>query len=180
MKSIAKPFLMYYIGISGSGKTTIASLVGKKLNASGIDRVQFIDGDDIRAQFGDIFGYTREERMKCNRAVRVVCKYLIENGVSVMLAQVGSYREMRDKVREVYTDGYIEVYIKCSKDECMQRDPKGYYAMLKNGKIQNLNGSNDDFEIPSDSDIVIDTEFTSAEYASDEILRYLQRNGYVI
>lgn len=180
MRNIVKPFLMYYIGISGSGKTTIASLVEKKLCKNGIDRFQFIDGDVIRAQFGDIFGYTKEERMKCNQAVRVVVKYLLDSGVSVMLAQVGAYEEMRSKMRALAGDGYIEIFIKCSLEECRKRNPKGYYNKVDAGTLDNLNGANDEFEMPENSDIIIDTEQVNMDTAAECIVDYLVEQGYVV
>ena len=98
-----------------------------ELRDAGIQHLQIIDGDIIRRQFGDIFGYSYEERMKCNQVVRVVVQYLINNGISVVLAQVAGYKEMRCKMKEQFKDNYIEVYVKCSYEECAKRDPKGYY-----------------------------------------------------
>ncbi len=173
-----KTFMMYLIGRSGSGKTTIANALEKKLRERGNRNLQVIDGDVIRQQFGDIFGYTYEERMKCNQAVRVVVKYLLENGISVILAQVAAYEEMRTKVRGAFEREYIEVYIKCSYEECARRDVKGYYKKQQNGELQNLNGANDVYEIPENSDVVIDTEKESIKNAVERIISYLEESGY--
>ena len=94
-----KVFMIYIIGMSGSGKTTIANALAERLKKFSSYQLQVIDGDIIRQQFGNIFGYTYEERMKCNQAVRVVVKYLLNNGISVILSQVAAYKEMRSKVR---------------------------------------------------------------------------------
>jgi adenylylsulfate kinase (apsK) len=168
------------IGRSGSGKTTIANALEKELKSKGVQKLQVIDGDVIRKQFGNIFGFTYEERMRCNQAVRVVVQYLLDNGISVILSQVAAYEEMRQKVSEQFEKDYIEVYIKCSYEECARRDVKGYYRMQKNGEMQNLNGADDIYEIPKNSDIVIDTEMENVSDAVEKIVLYLKESGYGI
>ena len=175
-----KNFMMYMVGRSGSGKTTIANALEEELRKKGMQQLQVIDGDVIRQQFGDIFGYTYEERMKCNRAVRVVVKYLLDNHISVILAQVASYEDMRKKVRETFSNEYIEVYVKCSYEECARRDVKGYYKKQQNGEMENLNGANDTYEIRQNSDMIIDTEKETVSEAVQRIIAYLEENGYGI
>ena len=102
-----KKFMMYMVGRSGSGKTTIANELEKRLRKQGAQNLQVIDGDVIREQFGGIFGYTQEERLKCNQAVRVVVKYLLDNDISVILAQIAAYEEMRSLVRNQFEKHYI-------------------------------------------------------------------------
>lgn len=174
------PFLLYLIGTSGSGKTTIANGLAKELKQRGDLSFQVIDGDVIRREFGGIFGYTYEERMKCNQAVRVVVLYLLNNGISVILAQVAPYEEMRARVREQFRQQYIEVYIKCSQEECRRRDVKGYYQKEAQGTIEHLNGANDRFDIPKNSDLIIDTEQETKAAAVQRILQYLEERGYDI
>ena len=178
--SMKKNFMMYMVGRSGSGKTTIANALEEELRKKGMQQLQVIDGDVIRQQFGDIFGYTYEERMKCNRAVRVVVKYLLDNHISVILAQVASYEDMRKKVRETFSNEYIEVYVKCSYEECARRDVKGYYKKQQNGEMENLNGANDTYEIPQNSDMIIDTEKETVSEAVQRIIAYLEETGYGI
>lgn len=175
-----KKFMIYMVGRSGSGKTTIANALEKELRKKGMQHLQVIDGDVIRQQFGDIFGYTYEERMKCNQAVRVVVKYLLENGISVILSQVAAYDKMRRKVRETFPEEYVEVYVECSYEECARRDVKGYYKKQQNSKMENLNGANDTYEIPQHSDIVIDTEKETVSEAVQKIVDYLEGEGYGI
>lgn len=174
-----KVFMMYMVGISGSGKTTIANALEKTLKCKNENKLQVIDGDVIRAQFGDMFGYTYEERMKANHAARVVVDYLIKNGISVILTQVAAYEEMRKKTREHFEGQYIEVYVKCSYEECARRDVKNYYKKYQNGEMENLNGADDIYEVPRNSQIVIDTEKESVEDAVDKIIKYLQENEYL-
>lgn len=173
-----KNFLIYMIGRSGSGKTTIANALEERLRNEGVHNFQVIDGDVIRKQFGGIFGYTYEERMRCNQAVRVVVQYLLDNNIAVILSQVAAYEEMRKKVREQFEKEYVEVYVKCSYEECARRDVKGYYRMQKNGEMKNLNGADDTYEIPKNSNIVIDTENETISEAVQKIVSYLEAYGY--
>lgn len=175
-----KPFMIYMVGISGSGKTTLAQALDDRLKDK--CKIQFIDGDVIRSQIGDLFGYTFEERMKNNRVVRVIVDYLLKNGISVILAQVAGYEIMRDAVRQEFQNDYeyMEVYVKCSLAECMRRDVKGYYKLESAGKLDNLNGANDTFEIPKSPEIVIDTEKASVDDGVEEIMMYLRNAGYDI
>ncbi len=171
-----KPFMLYIIGLSGSGKTTIATELEKRLRSKGVEQLQFIDGDVIREELDGLFGYTFEERIKNNKVVCVVAGYLIKNGINVILAQVGGYEKMREQVRGHFPGSYVEVFVKCSVDECARRDVKGYYKKVKNGEMKNLNGSNDSFEIPKNSDIIVDTETMSVQECVDVILSYLEQN----
>lgn len=175
-----KKFMMYIIGRSGSGKTTIANALEEELKKKERSHLQVIDGDIIRQQFGNIFGHTYEERMKCNQAVRVVVRYLLDNDISIILTQVAAYKAMRAKVREAFKKEYIEVYLNCSYEECARRDVKGYYKKQQSGEMQNLNGANDTYEIPCNSDIVIDTEKETVSEAVQKIMLYLEDYGYVI
>lgn len=172
--------MIYIIGMSGSGKTTIANALAERLKKFSSYQLQVIDGDIIRQQFGNIFGYTYEERMKCNQAVRVVVKYLLNNGISVILSQVAAYKEMRSKVRAEFGGAYIEIYVKCSYEERAKRDVKGYYKRYQSGEMQNLNGVNDIYEIPESSDIVIDTENETIEEAIHKIISYLKELKYLV
>jgi adenylylsulfate kinase len=174
----SKVFMMYMVGMSGSGKTTIAAALEAALKDRGMEHLQVIDGDVIRGQFGGIFGYTYEERMKCNQAVRVVVDYLIKNGISVILTQVAAYEEMRQLVRKQFDEHYIQVYVKCSYEECARRDVKGYYKKNLTGEVQHLNGADDAYEVPADSDIVVDTEKEALDEEVKKILQFLEENGY--
>ena len=175
-----KPFMMYIIGISGSGKTTIGLRLIEKLKKFNFDDLQFIDGDVIREELDGIFGYTYEERMRCNKTVCVVASYLIRNDINVILAQVGAYKSMRQQVRNSFPDNYIEVYVKCSVEECSRRDVKGYYQKLKKGEMENFNGSTDVYEIPKNSDVVVDTEKMELDECVEKILECLRKKGYEV
>ena len=174
-----KTFSLMFTGISGSGKTTLSrrifdELVSKKIVS------ELLDGDVLRKEWGNPFGYTREERMKNSRVVRSMIKYLNRNGVSVIVSLVAPYEEMRKGFREYIGETYIEVYVKCSYEECVRRDVKGYYKSQKEGKMKNLNGADDPFEIPQNSDIIVDTEHESIDVCAKKIMDYLRVNEYVV
>lgn len=113
--------------------------------------------------------------MRCNQAVRVVVKYLLDNGISIILSQVAAYEKIREKFREQFPEKYIEIYVKCSCEECARRDVKGYYKKVKNGEMLNFNGVNDVYEIPQNSNLIIDTERETVSEAVARIIEYLRK-----
>ncbi len=175
---MAKTFSLVFTGLSGSGKTTLAKRVTDELLKMGV-HVQFIDGDDFRNELGNLFGYTREERMKHNRIARTVMRYLNRNNVNVIFTLVAPYEEMRQGMRAAVGEAYIEAYAKCTLEICAKRDVKGYYKRQREGAMQNLNGVDDVFEEPRHSEIVVDTEHDLEETCVGEILRYLREHGYI-
>ena len=174
-----KPFVMYLIGTSGSGKTTIARKLAEELEKRGMSNFQLIDGDEIRDEMDGLFGYTYEERMKNNTVVCLVVSYLIRNSINVILAQVAGYQKMRDQVRCKSGGEYIEIYVKCSVEECARRDVKGYYKRVKSGEMKNVNGLDTMFETPQNSDLIIDTEKVSVDEAVKLVLDLLERKQYL-
>ena len=172
-------FSLFLIGTSGSGKTTLAKALERRLNNEGLFNLQIIDGDELRGELGNLFGYTRTERMKQSHVVKTIAKYLNINNVNVIVAVVAPYEEMRQEFRAYLKESYIEVFVKCSVEECARRDVKGYYAKSRNGEMRNLNGADDLYEKPITSDIVIDTEKTDVDDAVEEILRYLREKTFM-
>lgn len=165
-------FCLFLTGISGSGKTTLANAVARQLKKEKIS-CTILDGDDIRSQLGNLFGYTREERMKNSRVVQLLAKKLVENRVNVIAAIVAPYEEMRQQFREYLGDSYIEIFVNCSLDECEKRDTKGYYKAVKEGKMRNLNGANDEYEVPRNSNLIVNTAVETVEESTKRIVEYL-------
>lgn len=170
-------FNVCFTGISGSGKSTLANLLAKEIKERGI-KVQVIDGDILRNELGNLFGYTREERMKNSHVVRILPKYLNQNGIATIIAIVAPYEEMRRELRKFIGDTYIEVFVKCSYHECEKRDIKGYYKRYQKGLLNNLNGADDVFEIPKTSEIVVNTELETIDESVKKILSYLEEHNY--
>ena len=165
-------FSILFTGISGSGKTTLAKRVSEKLEQRNIS-TYILDGDEIRNEMGNLFGYTREERMKNNQVVRMLIKVLMKNRINTLVTLVAPYEEMREKMRDAIGDAYIEVYVDCPVEVCRIRDTKGYYKMAEKGNIENLNGTNDCYEVPANSDIVVHTDKESIEESADKIVELL-------
>lgn len=170
-----KPFTLCFSGISGSGKSTLAQEVGKYLEEKKIP-VKIIDGDTLRGELGNLFGYSREERMKQNRIVRVLAKYLNDCGINVIIAVIAPFDEMRKQMRSFLGENYIQVYLDCPVEECAKRDVKGYYKKAE--KMENFIGVNDTYEVPKDSEIRIDTVQEDVENSVNQIILYLKECGY--
>lgn len=173
-----KIFSLWFTGISGSGKSTLAIALKEELDKLSI-KTQIIDGDETRKAVGHLFGHTKEERMKMFSVNRLVAQYLKENDICTLVAVVAPFKEIRENLREYFGNAYIEVYVKCSYEECARRDTKGYYKMEKEGKIANLNGANDKYEIPARPDIVVDTEVENVHESVLKILSYLKEKQFI-
>lgn len=173
------PFALCFTGLSGCGKSTLANYLSEYLKARKVP-TQIIDGDILRKELGNLFGYTFEDRMKQNRVVRVLAKYLLQNNINVIISIVAPYTEMRLNMRKCLGESYIQCYLMCPVDICAQRDVKGFYKLAHQGKLNNLNGTNEKFEIPLDSEIEIDTSIMNVEKSAAIILEYLRENGYEI
>lgn len=171
-------FTMCFVGRSGSGKSTLSQALAKELIRQGT-KIQILDGDEQRKKLGNMFGYSKEERIKQSRVNSLVAHYLNLNEVNVLLSMVGAYEDMRSGLREFLGSHYIEVYVKCSSKECERRDVKGYYQKFKEGKMQNLNGVDDLFEEPQHSEIVIDTEELSLDQGVQLLLDYLRKENNI-
>lgn len=174
-----KVFNICLTGISGSGKSTLANALKNELYQKGI-KVQIVDGDDTRKEIGHLFGHTKQDRMKMNAINRLLVKYLNQNGISTILSIVAPFEEMRCLMRETFGDSYIEIYVKCSKEVCAQRDVKGYYKLEKEGELLNLNGVNDVYEIPQRPELILETDKDTLDVCVTKIMDYLAGNGYAV
>lgn len=171
-----KTFALCFTGLSGSGKTTILNELDRILHERGVP-VQAMDGDILRKELGQLFGYTREERMKQSRVVRLLSNYLNQNGISTIVAGVNGNREGRTLMRQGFGKEYIQVYLDCPIEECIRRDVKGYYKDIS--KLKNFVGIDVPYEVPTDSEIVVDTVHQSVEECVRQIMAYLDENDYI-
>lgn len=174
-----KPFVVCFTGISGSGKSTLASAVANALKEKPLP-LQIIDGDVLRSELGNLFGYEREERMKQNQIVKVVAKYLLRQEVNVLISIVAPYDEMRKGMREFFGENFYLVYVKCPLEICAKRDVKGYYRISKEHRMDHLNGVNDIYEIPEDAELTLDTSQLSLDLCVERILSYLREQEYAV
>ena len=148
-------FLILFTGLSGSGKSTIASALDKKLFKEGL-KTYVLDGDNIRKGINRNLGFSPEDRSENNRRIGEISKLFIDAGIVVLAAFVSPYRKDRDYIKNtVEPDNYIEVFMNTSLEECEKRDVKGLYKMARKGEIKNMTGISAPYEKPLQPDIEI-------------------------
>lgn len=172
-----KVFTVWLTGFSGSGKTTISGQLHKKLLEKSIP-CEVLDGDVIRQNLSKGLTYSKEDR--CENILRIgfVAEILTRNGVCVIVSAISPYRCARDSVREKINH-FVEVYIKCSIQECARRDIKGLYKKVRNGEIKNFTGIDDPYEEPVNPEIICDTETETVEESVKNVLSTLERLDYI-
>ncbi|MES3694200.1 adenylyl-sulfate kinase [Mammaliicoccus sciuri] len=174
-----KSVVIWFTGLSGSGKSTISVALEKALFEQNITSYR-LDGDNIRHGLNQNLGFSPEDRKENIRRIGEVGKLMVDAGVVTMTAFISPYEEDRNTVRDILEDGeFIEVYTKCSLDECESRDPKGLYKKARSGEIKEFTGINAPYEEPSNPEIVIDTENESVEEFVEKIVAYLKENQYL-
>jgi adenylylsulfate kinase len=168
-------FTLWFTGLSGSGKTTIAHLVGPELDNRGLV-VEYLDGDTVRTHLSKGLGFSKEDRDTHIDRVGWVASRLTRQGGAVIAAAISPYeetrRQARERVEEVGT--FVEVYVKASVDECARRDVKGLYDKAFKGEIKEFTGVSDPYEEPSDPELVIDSEQHSPEESAALVVAKLE------
>ncbi|MEB6195234.1 adenylyl-sulfate kinase [Mammaliicoccus sciuri] len=174
-----KSVVIWFTGLSGSGKSTISVALEKALFKQNITSYR-LDGDNIRHGLNQNLGFSPEDRKENIRRIGEVGKLMVDAGVVTMTAFISPYEEDRNTVRDILEDGeFIEVFTKCSLDECESRDPKGLYKKARSGEIKEFTGINAPYEEPSNPEIVIDTENESVVESVEKIVAYLKENQYL-
>ena len=163
--------MLWFTGLSGSGKSTIAVRVHRELERRGVD-VEYIDGDALREVFPST-GYTRAEREEHLRRTGYMASRLAAHGVTVVASFVSPYRESRDFIRK-HCRKFVEIYVATPLDECERRDVKGLYARARRGEIKNFTGIDDPYETPEHPELTLDTRALSVEEC---VARVLERHG---
>ncbi len=173
---VRKGYAVWLTGLPGSGKTEIAKHLSNELIAAG-QSVEILDGDEVRKNLSKDLGFTKEDREAHAMRVAYVAKLLAKHGVAVIVALISPYRDFRQKARETVGE-FVEVYVKCSLETCIKRDPKGLYGKALSGKINDLTGLQDPYEEPLTPDVSVDTEKLTPQQSVDEILTRLQELKY--
>jgi adenylylsulfate kinase len=175
--TVQKGFTLWFTGLSGSGKTALARAVESELRSRG-RKVERLDGDIVRESLTRDLGFTKEDRDTNIERVTFVAKLLTRNGVAVLCSFISPYRERRAKSR-AEIGNFVECYVECPLDVCMERDVKGLYHRAIDGDIENFTGISDPYERPEIAEIVVHTAQQTIEESTGEILQRLEELGYL-
>ncbi len=171
------PAVLWFTGLSGAGKSTIANLVEKKLAAMG-RHTFLLDGDNVRHGLNKDLGFTETDRIENIRRVGEVAKLMADAGLIVLTAFISPFRAERDMVRRMISDGeFIEIFVDTPLPEAERRDVKGLYAKARAGELPNFTGIDSPYEAPEQPELWIDTTKLSAEEAAEQIVEALQKRG---
>lgn len=174
-------FTVFFTGLSGSGKSTIANALMVKLLETGGRRVTMLDGDLVRKHLSSELGFSREHRDLNIRRIGYVASEITKHGGIAICAPIAPYAQTRREVREMVSagGGFIEVYVATPIEVCEQRDRKGLYAKARAGIIKEFTGVSDPYEEPEQPELVVDTRELSADQAAQDILLHLEKLGYL-
>jgi bifunctional enzyme CysN/CysC len=172
-----KPFVLWFTGLSGAGKSSIANLVEKKLHSLG-RHTYLLDGDNVRHGLNRDLGFTDADRVENIRRVSETAKLMIDAGLIVLVSFISPFRSEREMARLMVEDGeFLEVFIDTPLEECERRDVKGLYKKARAGEIKNFTGIDSPYERPDDAELIIDGAKETAEEAALVIVRELERKG---
>jgi len=172
---------LWFTGLSGSGKSTVAVELEGTLHQMGIVSYR-LDGDNVRMGINKNLGFSAEDRSENIRRIGEVAKLFVDSGMIALSSFISPYREDRDNVRKLHEEAgmdFIEIFVDCSLEAAESRDPKGLYKKARAGEIKNFTGIDDPYEEPENAEIVIDTAELSADLAAHRILLTLEKHGYV-
>lgn len=168
-----KSFIVWFTGLSGSGKSTIANALEQRLHQMGL-RTYLLDGDNIRHGLNADLGFSPEDRRENIRRIGEVAKLFVDAGVIVITAFISPYRADRQMVREMVAPGeFIEVYVKCPLELCERRDPKGLYKKARRGEITDFTGVSAPYEEPEKPEVVVESDRESVEEGVEKIIAFL-------
>ena len=174
-----RPVMLWFTGLSGSGKSTIANLVEKALTAEG-RHTYLLDGDNVRHGLNRDLGFTDADRVENIRRVAETARLFLDAGLIVLVSFISPFRSERRMARDLVGEGeFIEVFVDTPLDVCMARDPKGLYEKAKAGAIRNFTGIDSPYEVPEQAELTIKTEEAPPEAQAERILRHLRDGGYI-
>lgn len=174
-----KSCVLWFTGLSGSGKSVLANAVDEKLYRRGIQSY-VLDGDNIRHGLNKDLGFQTRDRIENIRRIGEVAKLFVDSGQMILTAFISPFREDRDMVRALFPKGeFFEIYVKCPLHVCEQRDPKGLYKKARNGEIKHFTGIDSPYEAPISPDFIIESDQISISDAADLIINELQNRGII-
>jgi len=173
------PCLLWFTGLSGAGKSTIANIVEKKLNADG-KHTYLLDGDNVRHGLNRDLGFSSEDRIENIRRVGEVGKLFVDAGIIALASFISPFRSDRMIVRELFEPNeFLEVFVSAPLDICEKRDPKGLYKKARSGQIPNFTGVDSPYEAPENAELVLDTTRSSPEQCADLVIEYMLKHRYI-
>ncbi len=174
-----KPCILWFTGLSGSGKSTIANAVESALLASG-KHTYLLDGDNIRMGLNRGLGFSEQDRVENIRRIGEVAKLFVDAGTIVLSAFISPFQKDRDAVRALVEAGeFIEIFVDTPLDVCEKRDPKGLYKKARSGEIPDFTGISSPYEAPRKPEIRIVNDRISVDDAARQVVDYLQERGYL-
>jgi len=172
-----KGLTLWFTGLSGAGKTTLARMIEIELRNRG-HKVEVLDGDVVRTNLSKGLGFSKEDRDTNIRRIGFVCNLLARNDVIAIAAAISPYRDMRDEVRRD-TSAFVEVFVKCPIDVLAERDVKGLYKKAMAGEIKHFTGIDDPYEEPLAPEILVETDKETPEQSARRIIARLEELQYI-
>ena len=172
-----KGFTIWFTGLYGAGKSTLSEGIEERLKARGRN-VEILDGDIVRTHLSKGLGFSREDRDTNIKRIAFVCSLLTRNGVICISAAIAPYREARQWARQEIGN-FVEVYVKCPLEVCRQRDVKGLYKLVDEGKLTGFTGVDDPYEEPEHPELVVETNKETIEESVGRIFAKLEELGYL-
>jgi len=171
--------ILWFTGLSASGKSTIANEIAKALFLQNVQQY-VLDGDNIRHGLNNDLGFTDRDRTENIRRIGEVAKLFVDDGQVVLTAFISPFQADRDLVRSIVEkDEFIEIYVECSVETCENRDPKGLYKKAKSGEIQHFTGISSPYEAPNRPEITLNTDTLSIDQCVETVLQYLKVQNYI-
>ena len=170
-------FTLWFTGLSGAGKSTIANILEKEFRKNGL-KIEILDGDIVRTHLSKGLGFSKEDRDINIKRIGYVASLLSRNGVIAIGAAISPYRKIRNEVREMH-ENFIEIYAKCSLEEVEKRDVKGLYKKARAGEIPQFTGISDPYEEPMDPEITVETDKEEPEESANKIILWLQEHRFI-
>jgi adenylylsulfate kinase len=170
---------LWFTGLSGSGKSTIANAVSNELFRRGISEY-VLDGDNIRHGLNKDLGFSDYDRTENIRRIGEVAKLFVDSGKVVTTAFISPFRSDRDQVRALFEDGeFIEVFVQCPIEECERRDPKQLYAKARRGEIKDFTGIDSPYEAPQQPEITLHSDQVTVQEAVEQVFAYLKEKKII-
>ena len=171
-------FTLWFTGLSGAGKTTIADIVERELREK-FGRIEVLDGDIVRTNLSKGLTFSREDRDTNILRIGFVANLLTRNGVGVIVSAISPFKAARDQVRREIGDDFIEVFVDAPVEVCAERDVKGLYKKAYSGEIEQFTGVSDPYEAPAAAELHIHTDEEDKEDSARRVVAKLEELGYL-